>query len=95
MGWGKESRHARGYGYAWTKTRARVLRRDKGLCQACLTEGRVTAATEVHHVRAKADGGTDDEGNLTSICRPCHEAATLKARGYRAPRQIGPDGYPL
>ena len=30
------SRHQRGYGSKWTVIRARILKRDKGLCQLCL-----------------------------------------------------------
>lgn len=31
-----QSRHQRGYGSKWDAIRARVLKRDKGLCQLCL-----------------------------------------------------------
>ena len=31
-----QSRHQRGYGSKWDSIRARVLKRDKGLCQLCL-----------------------------------------------------------
>ena len=85
MAWSRESRHARGYGATWVKLRARILRRDSHLCQPCLAKGRPTPATEVHHIRAKADGGTDDAANLTAICRECHDEATRQQTGS-APR---------
>ncbi|MWM31795.1 HNH endonuclease, partial [Escherichia coli] len=34
-----QSRHQRGYGSKWDSIRARVLKRDKGLCQLCLRAG--------------------------------------------------------
>lgn len=83
MAWSRESRHARGYGSAWVRLRARILRRDSHLCQPCLAKGRPTPATEVHHTRAKADGGTDDPANLTAICRECHDEATREQKGER------------
>ncbi len=32
-------RHQRGYGSKWDSIRARILKRDKGLCQLCLRAG--------------------------------------------------------
>lgn len=86
------SRHARGYGSRWTKLRLVVLRRDKHLCQSCLDQGRVTPATDVDHIKRKADGGTDDLGNLQSLCRTCHHAKSDAEQGRAAP--IGEDGWP-
>jgi 5-methylcytosine-specific restriction protein A len=72
-------------GRPWRRKRARVLAKDDGLCRTCRRKGRVTVATQVDHVVALAEGGTDDEGNLASICDDCHEAKTLaeskRARG--------------
>jgi 5-methylcytosine-specific restriction protein A len=84
----------RGYGYAWRKVRNLALRRDKGLCQSCLSQGRVRVAREVDHIIRKAEGGDDSLANLQSLCTPCHEAKTRdENRGY----SIGchPDGTPL
>lgn len=79
-GWQRDtnrgSRHARGYGAKWVRLRARILERDNGLCQPCRKVGRVTAARHVDHIVAKAEGGTDDESNLQSICPTCHAAKT-------------------
>lgn len=78
------SRHARGYGSKWDRLRAVVMRRDSGLCQVCLPQGRVVAAHHVDHKINKAQGGTDDEANLQAICRTCHRAKTAgEARGPR------------
>lgn len=85
------NRHARGYGTNWEKLRLVILRRDNGICQQCLRDGRLTAVGDkpysafVDHIVPKVDGGTDDEGNLQTLCRKCHTAKTdrekLKGRG--------------
>lgn len=85
MAWSRESRHKRGYDYRWVKLRERILKRDLYLCQPCRDAGRTTPATEVHHLKAKAHGGTDEPSNLVSICHPCHEEATRQQTGS-APR---------
>lgn len=72
------SRHARGYGKDWEKTRVRILRRDNGLCQPCLKNHRVTPASQVDHIVPKAEGGTDEDENLQSICLDCHKVKTAK-----------------
>lgn len=73
---GRASRHLRGYGTAWDRLRLRILKRDNGLCQVCLKAGQLTQAQHVDHITPKAEGGTDDEGNLQSICEPCHNEKT-------------------
>lgn len=81
------SRHERGYGTAWDKQRKRILERDCGLCQPCKRRGWLTQATMVDHIVPKAEGGSDDDTNLQSICGDCHgektaaEAARARGRG--------------
>ncbi len=78
------SRQARGYGAAWERLRVSVLKRDCGLCQPCLREGRVSSAVEVDHVVNKAAWraergsleGCDAPSNLQAICPACHRAKT-------------------
>lgn len=65
-------------------TRWLRLRRDKltrqPLCQRCADEGRVIAATEVHHIKPveEAVGYAErvrrmyDVSNLRSLCHMCH-----------------------
>jgi 5-methylcytosine-specific restriction protein A len=74
------SRQARGYGAAWEKLRATVLR-EEPLCRACLP--RVTAASTVDHIVPKSEGGSDDRSNLRALCRECH-ARKSSAEGRRA-----------
>ena len=75
------SRHERGYGSKWVKTRALVMQRDMHLCQPCLTNGRPTPATQVDHITNKAQGGTDDMSNLQAICDDCHLAKSANDQG--------------
>lgn len=83
------SRHDRGYGSDWDKRRARILDRDHGLCQACFKIGKITPVGDrpysawCDHIIPKAEGGTDDDENLQTLCRSCHKSKTdaEKARG--------------
>jgi 5-methylcytosine-specific restriction protein A len=65
---------ARGYGASWRRLRLMQLRASP-LCVAC---GR--PATEVDHIRPLALGGTNEAGNLRSLCKPCHSAHTMRTR---------------
>lgn len=94
----KGSRHERGYGWQWVKTRDRILQRDGYLCQPCIKQGRPTPASQVDHVTPKFKGGTDDDDNLQSICKDCHDAKTkaesAEAQGRKPKVKIGLDGWP-
>ncbi|MBF6792140.1 HNH endonuclease [Acinetobacter baumannii] len=85
-GWGKRqdrtgSTTERGYGHAWRKLRESILERDGYLCVHCRAVGRVSPATDVDHIKAKAFGGTDEPDNLQSLCSPCHKEKTAKESG--------------
>lgn len=91
---GGKSRQERGYGAAWDKLRLRILARDLHLCQVCKDKGRTTPATHVDHIEAKAKGGTDSEGNLRAICRPCHDRKSIEEKGHRVRQSFAADGWP-
>jgi 5-methylcytosine-specific restriction endonuclease McrA len=55
-------------GPAWADLRARVLKRDGGLCQGCLT----VEATDVHHTTYR-NFGCEFAFELVSLCRKCHD----------------------
>lgn len=105
MPWSKESRQSRGYGAEWEKIRKLAIARDKGLCQPCLREDRVTMFQSVDHVVSKAEAAkrgwsqaqVDALSNLQCICEPCHKAKTIKETGksYTPKVQIGLDGWPV
>lgn len=71
-------------GRAWLKLRAYVMRRDRGLCQLCLSRGDTTPAREVDHKTPIWRGGSDHDSNLWSLCRRCHAAKTAQEAGHRA-----------
>ena len=81
-GWAPDAvrgnRHQRDYGYEWEKKRARILKRDEGLCQPCLRMDRVTVATQVDHIIQRASGGSEEDSNLQSICLSCHKEKTAR-----------------
>lgn len=61
------------------------LRRDKltadPVCERCMAEGRIAAATEVHHIVPVEDAVNEaekerlmfDPTNLRSLCHACHQ----------------------
>lgn len=68
----------RGYGTEWDRTRAAILKRDKYLCQPCLIEGKATPATQVDHIKPRAQGGSEAPDNLQAICTAHHQAKTAR-----------------
>ena len=81
-------------GRKWMERRAQHLRMHP-LCVHCIRQSRVTAAQEVDHVIALANGGKDTDDNLQSLCIPCHQAKTAKDMGYTQRNTIGIDGWPV
>jgi len=92
-GWstGKRTGSGRG-GRPWRRTRQRIFERDNYLCQEHLRKGRPVpvglsgpSAGVCDHVVPLAEGGTDDDDNLQTLCRECSDAKTLaesqRARG--------------
>ncbi len=67
---------------------------ESPLCVACKEKGRVTAATEVDHIVALVNGGTDTPENRQALCSECHEAKTRRDLGQRERPAIGLDGWP-
>lgn len=102
--WSNTSPSSRGYGYAWTLTRKRILERDNGICQQCLKTGQVHAGNEVDHIVSKAEGKRlrmpssqiESDGNLQTICKDAHKVKTLAEQGktWKPKATIGIDGWP-
>lgn len=58
----------------WKRKRQKILRRDNYQCRECRRYGRITEATEVHHIK-HADEYPElvfVDDNLTSLCHACH-----------------------
>jgi 5-methylcytosine-specific restriction protein A len=68
------------YGQLWRKIRNRFLK-EHPLCEICKREGKLTPAKQVHHVVPLANGGTNEESNLMSLCASCHSTITAKEGG--------------
>ena len=66
------------YGRAWKKIRDRHMA-EYPLCEMCKKQGRLTPAEEVHHIKPLSMGGTNDDGNLMSLCKSCHSEITAKS----------------
>jgi 5-methylcytosine-specific restriction enzyme A len=81
----------RGYDGRWRKARARYLA-EHPLCASCQAEGRLTRATVVDHVVPhRGDARLFwDETNWQALCKPCHDAKTV--RDGRWGRQRGSGG---
>lgn len=68
------------YGRSWKRIRDKFLAQHP-LCEACLKEGRLTEAEEVHHVVPLSKGGSNASDNLMSLCKSCHSKITAKEGG--------------
>lgn len=68
----------RGYDGLWQRAR-RVKLAEQPLCEECLRQGRVRAATLVDHIVPMADGGARlDPDNWQSLCDECHTVKTIQ-----------------
>ena len=58
----------------WDKL-SRQVRRQRPLCERCKQQGRITAATEVHHKRSveRHPELEYDPNNLLALCHYCHQ----------------------
>lgn len=70
---------AKRYGTAWRIIRRRYIGQHP-LCEECLKRGLAVPAEHVHHIVPLADGGTNDESNLMSLCKSCHSRIHLELR---------------
>lgn len=76
----------------YSTTRWRRLRllklNNSPLCEVCTSEGRITTATEVHHIISFTDFVEQsdreryafDYDNLQSICKQCHQKEHARTR---------------
>ena len=76
--WARTNPASKGrYGAAWQARRARVLK-ESPYCAMCGER-----ATDVHHIIAISDGGTDDRSNLRPLCREHHKEHTSEQNRRR------------
>jgi len=85
--WARTSPASRGrYGRRWNELRAEVLREEPA-CRICGAK-----ASDVDHIVAVADGGTDARSNLRALCHEHHKQVT--AAQSRARRKRGREEAP-
>lgn len=75
-------------GRRWMAMRKRIITAHP-ICQIC----NAAVAEVVDHIVPLAKGGTNDDDNLQSACKPCNVSKGVKA-SYQA-RIIGADGWPI
>ena len=78
---GRGSPSARGYDARWQAIRRQYIA-ENPLCVKCSARGLVVAATEVDHITPLSRGGTHEESNLQSLCKPCHSTKTAQEFGF-------------
>lgn len=62
--------YQQGFNYGYSSRRSAILHRDNYTCQCC---GKKNCRLEVHHIKFKSNGGTNDEENLITLCKECHD----------------------
>ena len=70
--YGRKYKRSERYGSAWQKVRDRYVKLHP-FCEMCFEEGHFGHADIVHHIKPLAEGGTNDESNLMSVCFHHHE----------------------
>lgn len=61
--------YQKGLNYGFANTKAYVLDRDGYVCQNCKAKNTTLHA---HHIIYRSNGGSDDESNLITLCKDCH-----------------------
>lgn len=65
------------------------------LCVMCEAKGKVTIATELDHIKALVNGGTDTHDNRQGLCEEHHKAKTAEDMGFKPRVTIGLDGWSI
>lgn len=71
-------------GSAGVKDRQAIKRRDCGLCQECVKDGRPGPGWLVDHIVPLWAGGSDDGSNKQLLCKEHHDAKTAREAAERA-----------
>lgn len=64
--------YQKGINYGFANTKAYVLNRDSYTCQHCKGKSK-DSKLEVHHIVFRKNGGSDEESNLITLCKTCHD----------------------
>lgn len=82
-------------GRAAVEDRARIMRRDGGLCQSCLERGLVRVAHEIDHTVPLFKGGSDTDDNKRALCSFCHKTKTREDLGHKQGSACDVKGMPV
>lgn len=79
--------YQQGINYGFANTKAYVLHRDDYTCQHCKGKSK-DKRLEVHHIVFRNQNGSDEETNLITLCKTCHddlhaEKLKLKVNGKK------------
>jgi RRXRR protein/HNH endonuclease len=79
--------YQKGINYGFANTKAYVLTRDGYTCQQCNGKTK-DQRLEVHHIIFRSQQGSDEEANLLTLCKTCHDALhagtiKLKQKGIK------------
>ena len=64
----------------WENLKAYAKWRDVHRCRVCGKGKKDGKKLEVHHIRRRADGGSDTPDNVVTLCHECHEAHHQKKK---------------
>ena len=72
----------------WENMKAYAKWRDGNKCRVCGKSPRTNSSVrlEVHHIRRRADGGSDTPDNVVTLCHECHEAHHQKKKVLKLKR---------
>lgn len=65
--------YQKGTNYGFANTKAYVLDRDKYTCQYCKGKSK-NNKLEIHHIIFRSNGGSDEQENLITLCKVCHDS---------------------
>lgn len=77
----------------WRKLRDTYMK-SHPICEECLKTGKVTAATDIHHIKSPFRNGEVnyglllDDKNLMSLCAECHGKIHAAQQGHISPEDV-------
>lgn len=77
----------------WRKLRDTYMK-SHPICEECLKTGKITPATDVHHIKTPFRNGEVnyglllDDKNLMSLCSECHGKIHAGQQGHVSPQDI-------
>lgn len=78
---------------AWRKLRDTYMHQHP-ICEKCLKQGKITPATDVHHIRSPFQHGEInynlllDYDNLMALCKDCHGNIHAAQQGHISPEDV-------